>query len=82
MHNRYSCGLKQYKKLDFEIPSHLKTAMEESQVEFNNFKLKFSTKSFEFKEFGKDFVKDSKMSPDAFFQMAMQLVRFDPMTLG
>nr|CAB3233614.1 carnitine O-acetyltransferase-like [Phallusia mammillata] len=61
------------KALPFNISPDLSTRIQEASETIDDFYKTIKLEVVDFKEFGKDFIKSQKMSPDSFIQIALQL---------
>ncbi|CAG0917506.1 unnamed protein product [Notodromas monacha] len=61
------------KKLDFNIPSSVRDAIETAQQDLDGMVSDLEMTMYTFPHYGKNLIKTFKMSPDSFIQMAIQL---------
>ena len=72
-----STGLdKVYHHLSFKLDEQLLKSLEEAGKKLDKLLEDVDLFAVEFREFGKEFIKEQKMSPDAFIQLSLQLTYY------
>ena len=61
---------------EFELDQAMKDIIHESKTKFESFVSKLSFHAQEIEEFGKNYIKSKKLSPDAVLQLAFQVLCF------
>ncbi|XP_072462177.1 spermatogenesis-associated protein 9 isoform X2 [Notamacropus eugenii] len=63
-------------KLQFHLNESIQSAVTVAHQKFENLRHKMTVKPFEFRKFGKQYVIQERMSPDAIFQLACQVAAY------
>ena len=63
-------------KMEWEISTDVQKSLTKFQKDFDQTKSDFHVKSRTFSDFGSDEMKNMKISPDAFFHMALQIAQY------
>ncbi|EPZ34984.1 Acyltransferase ChoActase/COT/CPT domain-containing protein, partial [Rozella allomycis CSF55] len=63
-------------ELKFELNDSIKRSIQKAQLQFRELVDKHETSVLYFSQYGKDFIKSCKLSPDAYVQMAIQLAYY------
>lgn len=74
--NENADALLTVQKLDFDLDNKMKTAIEKSQEEFNQRVKTLTINAIKMEEYGKDYLKTKKLSPDAVMQLAFQIAYY------
>ncbi|MGD2271885.1 MAG: choline/carnitine O-acyltransferase [Desulfobacterales bacterium] len=64
------------RRLKFQFDDRIHRTILKAAKDFNRFIENTSTRVIAFRDFGKDFIKSSKISPDAFVQLALQIALY------
>ncbi|XP_057297159.1 carnitine O-palmitoyltransferase 2, mitochondrial-like isoform X1 [Hydractinia symbiolongicarpus] len=74
--NENADALLTVQKLDFDLDNKMKTAIEKSQEEFNQRVKTLTINAIRMEEYGKNYLKTKKLSPDAVMQLAFQIAYY------
>jgi len=58
---------------EFNLPDELKSAIDEAKRRYEEATSKLDVDYFVFDKFGKDYLKQNRLSPDSFMQLAIQV---------
>jgi len=65
--------LKRPEKMVWKLDDEIKSGIEEAEIHYRPLKDDLDLKTFNFKYYGKNWMKDNQLSPDSLIQMAIQL---------